>query len=124
LATLDSFEEILMWEVFKTAIAGVKDALGIEIPELPIDLGALDVGSIGDAAAAATQGVTESATGAVDEAMATAGEAVTADAGGMTQTLSDASTAAVDAAAQGLPNSADVLGAGLSAGLGAGSGGR
>jgi hypothetical protein len=107
-------EEILMWEIFKTAITGVKDALGIEIPELPIDLGAIDVGALGEAATTATQGVTESATGAVDEAVATAGEAVNADVTGMTQTLSDASAAAVDTAAQALPDPADVLSAGRS----------
>jgi hypothetical protein len=116
LAALGTFEEILMWEVFKTAITGVKDALGIEIPELPIDLGAIDVGFIGEAATTATQGETESATGAVDEAVATAGEAATADVTDLTQTLSDASTAAADTAAQALSDPAAVLGAGLGAG--------
>jgi hypothetical protein len=103
-----------MWEVFKTAITGVKDALGIEIPELPIDLGAIDVGSFGEAATTAAQGLTESATGAADEVVATAGEAVTADVTEMAQTLSDASAAVGDTAAQALPDPADMLSAGPS----------
>ena len=54
-------EEILMWTALKKAVAGVTKSLGIEIPGLPIDLGA-----VGDAAATAAQGATESATGAVE----------------------------------------------------------
>ena len=49
-------EEFLMWAALKKAVAGVTESLGIEIPGLPIDLGA-----VGDAAATAAQGVTESA---------------------------------------------------------------
>jgi hypothetical protein len=44
-------EEILMWAALKKAVAGVTESLGIEIPGLPIDLGA-----VGDAAATAAPG--------------------------------------------------------------------
>lgn len=60
-----------MWEALKNALIGVKDALGLEIPGLPADLG-----SLGESASTAVQDVTESATGVVDEATAVAGEAV------------------------------------------------
>jgi hypothetical protein len=96
-----------MWELLKTAITGVKDALGIEIPELPIDAGSIDVGSIGEAATTAVQDESESATAAVD-GMATAGEAITTDVAGVTETLAG-SSAAVDSAAQVLPGATDVL---------------
>jgi hypothetical protein len=49
-------EEILMWAALKKAVAGVTKSSGIEIPGLPVDLGA-----VGDAAASAAQGVTEAA---------------------------------------------------------------
>ena len=67
-----------MWEVLKNALASVKDATGIEIPGLPVDLG-----SIGESATAAVQTVTESATGVLDGA-APALEAVTGGVGGLT----------------------------------------
>jgi len=51
-----------MWETTKNAIIGAKDAVGIEIPGLPSDLG-----SIGDSAATAVQAPTESATGALED---------------------------------------------------------
>jgi hypothetical protein len=51
-----------MWDVFKNAVTGVKDALGIELPELPVDMGSLDAASIGEAATTAVQGVTETVT--------------------------------------------------------------
>jgi hypothetical protein len=69
-----------MWDVIKNAVTQVKDALGIEVPELPVDLGSLDVAGIGEAATTAAEGVTASAPGAVEDLTATAGEAVT-DAG-------------------------------------------
>jgi hypothetical protein len=77
-----------MWELLKTAITGVKDALGIEIPELPLDVGSIDVGSIGEAADV----------GSIGEAATTA-----------VQDVSESATAAVDSAAQGLPGGSDVL---------------
>jgi hypothetical protein len=54
-----------MWEALKNALIGVKEALGIEIPGLPADLG-----SLGETATTAVQDVTDSATAAVDEAAA------------------------------------------------------
>jgi hypothetical protein len=69
-----------MWDVIKNAVTQAKDALGIELPELPVDLGSLDTAGIGEAATTAAEGVTASATGAVEDLTATAGEAVT-DAG-------------------------------------------
>ena len=66
-----------MWDVIKNAVTQLKDTLGIEIPELPIDLGSVDAPSIGDAATTAAQGATEAAAGAVGDLTATAGEAVT-----------------------------------------------
>ncbi len=55
-----------MWEALKNAFIGVKEALGIEIPELPVDLGTL-----GETATTAVQGVADIATSAVDDAAAT-----------------------------------------------------
>jgi hypothetical protein len=54
-----------MWETFKNALVGVKDAVGIEIPGLPSDLGAMD-----DSVATTVQSATESATGVLDGATA------------------------------------------------------
>jgi hypothetical protein len=73
-------EEILMWDVIKNAVTELKDALGIEIPGLPSDVGSIDAASIGEAATTATEGVTQSATTAVEDLTATVGQAVT-DAG-------------------------------------------
>jgi hypothetical protein len=55
--------EDIMWEKFKNALVGVKEALGIQIPGLPVDLG-----SLGETATTAIQDATESATAVVDEA--------------------------------------------------------
>ena len=90
-----------MWAALKKAVAGVTESLGIEIPGLPIDLGA-----VGDTAATAAQGVTDSATGALDGLT------------GVTETLSGGvagadsvagaaegvSASAIDSAAQVLPD--------------------
>lgn len=54
-----------MWEALKNAFVGVKEALGIEIPELPVDLGTL-----AETATTAVQDVAGAATSAVDEAAA------------------------------------------------------
>ena len=54
-----------MWEALKSAFIGVKEALGIEIPDLPVDLGTL-----AETATTAVQDVTGSATSAADEAAA------------------------------------------------------
>jgi hypothetical protein len=64
----------------------VKDTLGIELPELPVDLGGLDAASIGETATTAVQGVSESATGVTD-AVAAAGEATGAAVQGVTETV-------------------------------------
>ena len=52
-----------MWELLKNALVSVKEALGIEIPGLPADLG-----SLGETATTAIQDVSETATTAVGEA--------------------------------------------------------
>ena len=76
-----------MWEKIKNAIIGVKDAVGIEIPGLPAELG-----TIGDSATTAVQTVTESAPGVIDGATETVGTAV-------------------DSAAQALPDVTGPIGA-------------
>ena len=72
-----------MWETIKNALAGMKEASGIEIPGLPVDLG-----SLGESADTAVQSVTESANGVV---------------GGATS-VAEAAPAAIDSAAQALPD--------------------
>ena len=52
-----------MWEALENALIGVKEALGIEIPGLPADLG-----SLGETATTAIQDVADSATVVVDQA--------------------------------------------------------
>ena len=77
-----------MWAALKKAVAGVTESLGIEIPGLPIDLGA-----VGDTAATAAQGVTETLSGGVAgvaDSVAGAAEGVSAS--------------AIDSAAQVLPD--------------------
>lgn len=54
-----------MWEALKKALARITEALGLEIPGLPADLG-----SLADSATTAVEGVTESTTAAVDEVAA------------------------------------------------------
>ena len=112
-------EEILMWAALKKAVAGVTESLGIEMPDLPIDLGA-----VGDAAATAAQGVTESATGAADGLTAVT-ETLTGSVAGVTDSVSGSvaavtdsvagaaagtSASAIDSAAQVLPDVAAALG--------------
>ena len=95
-------EEILMWAALKKAVAGVTESLGIEIPGLPIDLGA-----VGDAAATAAQGVTESAAGAA-EGLTGVTETLSGGVAGVTDSVASAaegvSASAVDSAAQALPD--------------------
>jgi len=95
-------EEILMWTALKKAVAGVTESLGIEIPGLPIDLGA-----VGDAAATAAQGVTESANGAV-EGLTGVTETLSGSVAGVTDSVAGAaegvSASAIDSAAQVLPD--------------------
>ena len=54
-----------MWEALKNAFVSVKEALGIELPELPVDLGAM-----GETATTAVQDVADAATTAVDQGAA------------------------------------------------------
>ena len=93
-----------MWAALKKAVTGVTESLGIEIPGLPVDLGAL-----GDTVAGVTQGVSDTATGALDgltaagdqvsgaatgalDGLTTAGDQVSGAAADITNTVSDAST--------------------------------
>jgi hypothetical protein len=91
-----------MWTALKKAVAGVTKSLGIEIPGLPIDLGA-----VGDAAATAAQGVTESANGAV-EGLTGVTETLSGSVAGVTDSVAGAaegvSASAIDSAAQVLPD--------------------
>jgi hypothetical protein len=91
-----------MWAVLKKAVTGVTESLGIEMPGLPIDLGA-----VGDAAATAAQGVTESATGAL-EGLTGVSETLSGSVAGVTDSIAGAadgvSASAVDSAAQVLPD--------------------
>src|SRR5664279_5732644 len=95
-------EEILMWAALKKAVAGVTESLGIEIPGLPIDLGA-----VGDAAATAAQGVTESATGAV-EGITGVTETLSGGVAGVTESVAGGaagvSGSATDSASQIVPD--------------------
>ena len=112
-------EEFLMWAALKKAVAGVTESLGIEIPGLPIDLGA-----VGDAAATAAQGVTESATGAV-EVLTGVSETMSGGVAGVAETMSGSvagvtdsvagaaegvSASAIDSAAQILPDVTEAVG--------------
>jgi len=83
-----------MWEAIKNALMSVNEATGIEIPELPADLG-----SIGDSAATAVTRATESATGVIDGAGA-ATEAVADSVAGAGETA----VTAVDSASQARPD--------------------
>ena len=112
-------EEILMWAALKKAVAGVTESLGIEIPGLPIDLGA-----VGDAAATAAQGVTESATGALEGltgvtetlsgGAAGVADSVPGSVAGVTDSVAGAaegvSASAIDSAGQSLPDVSAAVG--------------
>jgi hypothetical protein len=95
-------EEFLMWAALKKVVADVTESLGIEIPGLPIDLGA-----VGDAAATAGQGVTESATGAV-EGITGVTETLSGGVAGVTESVAGAaegvSGSATDSASQIVPD--------------------
>jgi len=91
-----------MWAALKKAVAGVTESLGIEIPGLPIDLGA-----VGDTAATAAQGVTDSATGALD-GLTGVTETLSGGVAGVADSVAGAaegvSASAIDSAAQVLPD--------------------
>jgi hypothetical protein len=80
-----------MWETIKNALAGLKDASGIEIPSLPVDLG-----SLGESADTAVQSVSESATGVVDGAAAATE--------GVASSVAEAAPTAIDSVAQTVPD--------------------
>jgi hypothetical protein len=80
-----------MWETIKNALAGMKDASGIEIPGLPVDLG-----SLSESADTAVQSVSESATGVVDGAAAATE--------GVASSVAEAAPMAIDSAAQTVPD--------------------
>jgi len=87
-----------MWESIKNALKGVKDATGIEIPGLPVDLG-----SIGDSASTAVQTLSESASDVVDGAAA-ATDGVAGGVAGEVAGITETAATAVDSAAQALPD--------------------
>ena len=87
-----------MWETIKNAVTSVKEALGIEIPELPVDLGA-----VGDTVTGAVTGATESAPGALD-GVAAAGQTAAGGLADAAQTVSGLPAAAVDSLAQAVPD--------------------
>ena len=91
-----------MWEAFKNIVTSVKDTLGIEIPELPVD-----VGSAGEAASGLVQGVTDQAAAVSGDVLATAGEAATGGAAQVTEAVSGISSA-TEAAAQAVPDLTDL----------------
>ena len=70
-----------MWAALKKAVTGVTESLGIEIPGLPADLGAL-----GETVASVGQGVADTAAGSVD-GLAAVGEQVTGAAAGSVDPL-------------------------------------
>ena len=92
-----------MWESIKSLITGAQDALGIELPELPVDLGAA-----GEAATGAAQQVSESAGGLVEGATA-AGETLTGDLAGAAESVTGLPAAAAESAGQVLPDLTNVL---------------
>ncbi len=93
-----------MWAALKKAVTGVTDSLGIEIPGLPVDLG-----SLGDSVASATQGVTDAAADSLD-GLTAVGDQVAGAAAGVTENVPDIS-ASTEVAAQVMPVVTEVLGA-------------
>ena len=93
-----------MWAALTKAVAGVTESLGIEIPGLPIDLGA-----VGDTAATATQGVTDSATGALD-GLTGVTETLSGGVAGVAGAAEGVSASAIDSATQILPDITEAVG--------------
>jgi hypothetical protein len=91
-----------MWESIKNLVTGAKDALGIELPELPVDLGAA-----GEAATGAAQQLSESA-GGLAEGVSAAGESLTGDLAGAAETVTGLPGAAAESAAQVVPDLTDI----------------
>jgi hypothetical protein len=90
-----------MWDGLKNVLAGASDLLGIDVPEAVSDL----TGTAGDAAAAA-QGLTESATGLADIS-AVAGEQLTTAA---TDAAAGATFLAAESAAGAVPGIEEIIG--------------
>jgi len=89
-----------MWETVKNVLLNVKEATGIEVPGLPDDLASVaDLGSVGDSATTAAEGLTESATGIMDGAAPAVEEAA-----GSVANATETATTAADAAGQTLPD--------------------
>ena len=91
-----------MWEAFKNIVTSVKDTLGIEIPELPVE-----VGSVGEAASGLVQGVSDQAAAVSGDVLATAGEAVTGGAAQVSEAVSGLPSAA-EVAAPAVPDVTDL----------------
>ena len=92
-----------MWESMKNLITGAKDALGIELPELPVDLSAA-----GEAATGAAQQLSESAGGLV-EGVTGAGETLTGDLAGAAESVTGLPASVAESAGQVLPDLTNVL---------------
>jgi hypothetical protein len=88
----------LMWEALKNAATGIKDALGIEIPDLPVDLT-----SLGDTANTTMQAGSETLAGATDS-LSAAGSAVTEGVPGIAESASGIAQTTIDNATQALPD--------------------
>ncbi len=97
-----------MWEAIKNAVTSAREVLGIELPELSVD-----VGSVGDAATSAAQGITDPATGALDSLTATA-DLAAGEVTGVAEAVSGLPGAAVDSVTALLTGLTDVPDAGAS----------
>jgi hypothetical protein len=87
-----------MWESIKNLITAAKDLTGIDLPELPVDLGAA-----GEMVTGSAQQLAESAAGVVDGATA-AGETLAGDLTGAAETVAGLPVAAAESAGQVLPD--------------------
>lgn len=95
-----------MWETIKDAVANLKEALGIEIPGLPADLGA-----VGETVTGAVGGITESATTALD-GLGAVGQTAVGGLADAANAVSGLPAAAVDSATQAVPDIPGALGSG------------
>jgi len=89
-----------MWESIKNLIIGAKDALGIELPELPVDLGAAGEELTGNVLTGDLAGASETAAGL--PAAQSAGQSAA-------QSAESAGASAAESAAQVLPDLTNVL---------------
>jgi hypothetical protein len=98
-----------MWESLKNLLVGATDALGIELPGLPVDLG-----SLGESASTAVSSVAESVTGAT-EALAPLSDQLAGGVADLGQAASQLPTDAFDAASAALPSLPDLTADGAAA---------